>query len=82
MTLRVVLTVAEILLLVAVLAYFLRLLTQLLSRVGDNLETIAGGVRAVESHCTVIGPGVQQVNGLLRESAANLEQAATAAESI
>jgi hypothetical protein len=67
---------------VLVLAYFLRLLTQLLGRVGDSLEEIAGGVKAVESHCTLVGPGVEQVNGRLREAAANLERAAAAAERI
>ena len=82
MTLRLALSVAEILLLVVVLAYFLRRLTKLLNGVGDNLETIAGGVQAVEGHCAAIGPRVDQLNGLLRESAGNLEQAATAAERI
>ena len=82
MTLRMALTVGEILLLVAVLAYFLRLLTAMLARVGDNLETIAGGVRAVEGHCAGIGAGIDRVNGLLRESVANLEEAAAAAEAL
>ncbi len=82
MTLRVALSVAEILVLVVVLAYFLRRLTQLLSQVGDNLEKIAGGVEAVERRCTIIGPGVEQVNALLRDSVANLQEAATAAERI
>ncbi len=82
MTLRVALSVAEILVLVLVLAYFLRRLTQLLTHVGDNLETIAGGVEAVERRCTVIGPGIEKVNGLLRDSVANLEEAAAAAERI
>ena len=82
MTLRVALTVGEILLLVVVLAYFLRLLTKLLTGVGDNLEKIAGGVQAVEGHCTAIGPSVGELNGLLKEAAGNLEQAAMAAERI
>jgi methyl-accepting chemotaxis protein len=82
MTLRVALSVGEILLLVVVLAYFLRLLTKTLTGVGDNLEKIAGGVQAVESHCSVIGPSVDQLNSLLKESAGNLEQAAAAAERI
>jgi hypothetical protein len=82
MTLRLALTVAEILLLVVVLAYFLRLLTKLLTGVGDNLQQIAGGVKAVEGHCRAIGPSVERLNGLLGESAGNLEQAAAAAERI
>lgn len=82
MTLRVALSVGEILLLVLGLAYFVRLLTKLLTRVGDNLETIAGGVQDVESHCSAIGPRVEQLNGLLKETAGNLQRAATAAERI
>ncbi len=82
MTLRVALSVAEILVVVLVLAYFLRRLTQLLSHVGDNLETIAGGVEAVEQRCSLIGPGVEKVNGLLRASVANLEEAATGVEKV
>jgi uncharacterized protein YoxC len=82
MTLRVALSVGEILVLVVVLAYFLRLLTKMLAHVGENLEEIAGGVRAVESHCAAIGPGVEKVNGLLKDTTVNLQQAAAAAERI
>lgn len=82
MTLRIALTVVEMLLLVVVLAYFLRLLTKLLNGVGDNLERIAGGVQAVEGHCATIAPSVDQLNGLLKESVGNLERAAAAAERI
>jgi uncharacterized protein YoxC len=79
-TLRVVLSVAEIALLVAVLAYFLLRLTKMLSQTGDTLEKISDGVKAIEGHCAVIGPGATRLNGLLTESAGNLERAAVAAE--
>jgi methyl-accepting chemotaxis protein len=82
MTLRLVLTVGEILVLVAVLAYFLLRLTKLLNGVGDNLDKIADGVQAVEGHCREIGPSVDRLNGHLKETAANLERAAAAAERI
>jgi hypothetical protein len=82
MTLRVVLSVGEIVLVVVVLAYFLRLLTKLLTGVGDKLEKIAGGVQAVESHCTAIGPSIDELNSLLKEAAGNLDRAAGAAERI
>ncbi|MEW6154384.1 MAG: hypothetical protein AB1673_10415 [Actinomycetota bacterium] len=82
MTLRVVLTVVEIALLVAVLAYFLRRLTAQLRRTGDTLAKIADGVKAIEGHCTIIGPGADALNGLLAESAGNLERAAEAAEAL
>jgi hypothetical protein len=74
-TLRVVLSVAEIALLVAVLAYFLLRLTKMLSQTGDTLEKIS-----IEGNCAVIGPGATRLNGLLTESAGNLERAAVAAE--
>jgi hypothetical protein len=82
MTLRVVLTIAEIALLVATLAYFLLRLTKQLRHTGDNLEKIADGVKAIEGHCTILGPGAGQLNGLLAESAGNLERAAVAAETL
>jgi hypothetical protein len=80
MTLRVVLSVAEIALLVAVLAYFVIRLTTLLAHTGDTLEKIADGVRAIEGHVQIVGPGADQINQLLGESAGNLERAAVAAE--
>jgi len=80
MTLRVVLSVAEIVLLVVVLAYFLWRLTRMLAHTGDTMEKIAEGVKAIESHVAVVGPGTATVNALLAESAGNLERAASAAE--
>ena len=80
MTLRVVLSVAEIVLVVAVLAYFLWRLTRMLAHTGDNLEKVSEGVKAIESHVAVLGPGTTNLNALLIESAGNLEQAASAAE--
>jgi len=82
MTLRVALTVGEILLLVVVLAYFLRMLTKLLAHVGDTLQHIADGVRAIKGHCEIIGPGADQINLVLGEAAANLQQAAVATEAL
>lgn len=82
MTLRVALTAGEIVLLVLVLAYFLRILTKLLAHVGDTLQNIADGVRAVRGHCEVIGPGTDEINRVLGEAAANLQQAAVATESL
>lgn len=82
MTLRVLLSVAEIVLLVAVLAYFLLRLTRMLSHTGDTLEKISEGVKAIEGHLTVVGPGATNLNALLTESAGNLERAAVAAEQL
>ena len=82
MTLRVVLTVVEMALLVATLAFFLLRLTKQLKQTGDTLEKIADGVKAIEGHCTIIGPGADQLNALLADSAGNLERAAVAAEAL
>ena len=82
MTLRVVLTVAEIAALVAVLCYFLKALTNMLSHIGDTLTNIADGVKAIDSHVTIIGPGADQLNALLTGAAGSLEQAAVAAEAL
>lgn len=80
MTLRVALSIAEIALVVAVLAYFLLRLTKMLSHTGDTLEKIRDGVVAIEGHCAIVGPGATRINSLLGESAGNLERAAVAVE--
>ena len=80
MTLRITLTVAEIALFVAVLAFFLVRIRRLLDHIVGNLEKIADGVVAVHGHCAVVGPGVDEVNNLLGQAAGNLELAARGAE--
>ena len=82
MTLRVVLSVAEIAALVAVVCYFLITLTKMLSHIGDTLTNIADGVKAIDGHCTILGPGASQLNSLLTGTAGSLERAAIAAEAL
>lgn len=82
MTLRVVLTITEIALLVAVVCFFLIVLTRMLSRIGDTLTNIADGVKAIDSHATIVGPGTDQLNELLTGAAGSLEQATVAAETL
>lgn len=82
MTLRVVLSVAEVLVFVAVLAFFLVRIRRYLDSVIANLERIADGVGAVRGHCAVVGPGVDQVNELLSEAAGHLERAGIGAEAL
>jgi hypothetical protein len=81
-TLRIALSVAEILLFVAVLAFFLVRIRTYLGNVVANLEKIADGVGAVHGHCAAVGPGVEQVNALLAEAAGHLERAAEETESL
>ena len=82
MRLQVVLSVVEALVLVGVLLYFLRRIDILLARIQGNLGRIAEGVAAVEGHCAVIGPGADEINRLLGQTAAGLTQAAEEAESM
>ncbi|CAN5625138.1 hypothetical protein BH20ACT2_BH20ACT2_20830 [soil metagenome] len=82
MTLRVFLTVFEIVLLVAVLAYFLNRVAGQLMHISDTLGKVAFGVRAVETQCGVIGPAADRINASLEQTAAGLGQAAQLAEEL
>jgi hypothetical protein len=62
MTLLVVLTVADIVLLVAGLAFYLFWVGTLLARIAANLEDCAETVRAIVGHAKLIGPGVEHIN--------------------
>jgi hypothetical protein len=80
MTLRVLLTVLEMVGLVAVLAYFLGHIAATLKRINANLGRIAFGVRAVETQCNVIAPAVERINANLRSVNNGLVEAARRAE--
>jgi hypothetical protein len=58
----VVLTVADIVLLTAVLAGYLFRVGSLLGRIAANLEDCAEKVREINSHAELIVPGVEHVN--------------------
>ncbi len=62
MTTLVVLTVAEIVLLIAGLAFFLWWLGSLLNRIGANLERCDEHVRTIVGHAAAIRPGVEHIN--------------------
>lgn len=66
-TTLIVLTVVEVVVLVAALAVYLVLLTRRLQSISDSLSKVAWGVRAVEVEVGAIGPAVSRINGLLRE---------------
>ncbi|MGH9070096.1 MAG: hypothetical protein ACRDX8_02745 [Acidimicrobiales bacterium] len=78
--LQIVLTVVDVLLLVVVLAFFLIKLAAMLTHVNETLVKIAGGVRAIEDHCRIIGFGADAVNDNLAAAAGSLTTAAVAAE--
>ena len=62
MTTLVILTVLEIVLLVAGLAFYLYWAGTLLTRIARNLEECSELVRTIVGHAKVIGPGVEHIN--------------------
>ncbi|MDP9389776.1 MAG: hypothetical protein M3Q48_18140 [Actinomycetota bacterium] len=82
MTLRIFLTVLEIVLFVAVLGFFLNRVAGQLNRISRTLSKVTFGVRAVETQCAVIGPAADRINSNLSAVAAGLEDAASRAERV
>lgn len=80
MFLRVFLSVLEIVLLVAVLAYFLNRVTGQLNMISKTLAKVTFGVRAVETQCAAIGPAADRINANLTDCARGLESAVSRAE--
>jgi hypothetical protein len=62
MTTLVVLTIVDIVLLVAGLAFYLFWVGTLLARIAGNLEECAEIVRTIVGHAKLIGPGVDHIN--------------------
>ena len=62
MTTLVVLTVLEIVVLVAALAFYLYWVGTLLTRIAGNLEESAELVRTIVGHARLIEPGVEHIN--------------------
>lgn len=73
-------TVAEIVLIVLTLAYYLNRVARQLNHISATLAKVTFGVRAVETQCAVIGPAADRINANLGEAAAGLEKAAVLAE--
>ena len=62
MTTLVVLTVVDVVLLIAGLAFYLFWVGSLLTRIAGNLEECAEIVRTIVGHAKLIGPGVEHIN--------------------
>jgi hypothetical protein len=62
MTTLVALTVVDIVLLIAGLAFYLFWVGSLLGRIAGNLEECAETVRQIVGHAELIGPGVTHIN--------------------
>ena len=73
-------TVAEILLVVGVLAWYLNQVAGSLHRTAEQLADVTWGVRAVETQSARIGPGVTRINGQLATIAGALAGVAGLAE--
>jgi hypothetical protein len=80
MTLRIILTVFEVVLLIGTLAFFLNIVARQLNSISATLAKITFGVRAVETQCLVIEPAAERINRNLAAIADGLEQAASRAE--
>ncbi len=78
--LLIVLSVMEILLVVAALAFYLWRIARSLRASSANLAKVTFGVRAIETQCASIGPSVVRVNGQLAAIAGALDGIATKAE--
>jgi len=81
-SLLITLTVLEIVLVAAVLVYYLVRIAASLRRSAVALGKVAFGVRAIETQCQVIGPSVLQVNdqlAVIADALADLGDLATAA---
>ncbi len=76
------LTIVEIVLVAAVLVYYLVRIAASLRRTSVLLGKVSFGVRAIETQCSVIGPSVVTVNsqlGGISAALADLERLASAA---
>ena len=60
--LLIVLTVVEIVLVIAVLAFYLNRISASLYETARHLAKVTYGVRAVETQCSSIGPSVVKIN--------------------
>jgi len=67
------LTIVEIVLVAALLVYYLVRIAGSLRRTAPLLGKVAFGVRAIETQCNVIGPAVLTVNDQLAGIAAALD---------
>lgn len=80
--LLVVLTVAEVLIVVGALCWYLVRISRTLHATSALLAKVSFGVRAIETQTSSIGPSVVKVNGQLATIAGALDGIATKAESL
>lgn len=78
-SLLITLTIVEVVLVAAVLVWYLCRIAASLRRTSPLLGKVAFGVRAIETQCNVIGPSVVAVNGQLEGIATALDDLAALA---
>ncbi len=81
-TLLIVLTVAEITLVIGVIAFYLMRISRSLHMTAKHLAKVTYGVRAVETQCVSIGPSVTRINEQLGVIAGAVGAIADRAEAI
>lgn len=81
-TLLIVLSVVEILIFVAALAYYFIRISKSLNNASAFLAKVTFGVRAIETQTSSIGPSVVKVNGQLATIAGALDGIASKAEAL
>jgi imidazole glycerol phosphate synthase subunit HisF len=82
MNLRIALTVVDIVLLAAVLAYFLMRVAAGLTSIASVLDSVAGGVVSIESDARILHPGADAINSNLNAAARNLTTAVGHAQAL
>lgn len=80
--LLIILTVAEIVLVIWVVAFYLIRISRSLYESARHLAKVTFGVRAVETQCASIGPSVTRINEQLEGITAALGGVADRAESL
>ena len=75
-TVLIIVTLVEVVLLVAVLATYLIIIAAKLRNVSSTLGLVTFGVRAIEKQTAPIGPVLTDVNGALEQVAGALEEVA------
>lgn len=81
-TLLIILSVIEVLLVIGALAYYLIQISNSLHNTSRHLGKITFGVRAVETQCSSIGPSVTKINEQLTTITGALGGVADRAEAI
>lgn len=73
-TVLIVVTLIEVVLVIAVLATYLILIARTLRNISKTLGLVTFGVRAIEKQTEGIGPALQAINSDLEQVAGSLEQ--------